>query len=94
MLSLQPFVENAVKYAGTERIAGGCITLSSSRTESGILVKITDNGVGFDTSVPPHGVGMRNARERLARVSNATVQIDSAPNAGTQISIVFPATAQ
>lgn len=94
VLSLQPFVENAVKYAGTERIAGGCITLSSSRTESGILVKITDNGVGFDTSVPPHGVGMRNARERLARVSNATVQIDSAPNAGTQISIVFPATAQ
>lgn len=90
-LSLQPFVENAVKYAGTEKLEDGSITLSSARTEKGITVKITDNGLGFDPSSPRSGVGIRNATERLLRVSNAAVEINSEKGLGTEITVLFPA---
>ena len=90
-LSLQPFVENAVKYAGTEKLEDGSITLSSARSEKGITVKITDNGLGFDPSSPRSGVGISNATERLLRVSNAAVEINSEKGKGTEISVLFPA---
>ncbi len=90
MLSLQPFVENAVKYAETETVEDGHITLSSKRTERGILVKISDNGIGFATDEKCGGIGIRNAKERLLRLSNAEVFIKSAIGSGTEISIFFP----
>ncbi len=93
-LSLQPFVENAVKHSGIESAEDGRITLSSKHTKNGILVKITDNGVGFDSDAPHEGVGIRNTAERLSRLSNAEVRIKSAIGSGTEIEILFPAEKQ
>ncbi|MDE6618123.1 MAG: histidine kinase [Clostridiales bacterium] len=89
-LSLQPFVENAVKYADTQSVKDGYIKLSSEKTENGVIVTIADNGKGFDTTQPHNGVGMDNCRERLKRLVDAEVKIESQPNKGTTVTVTIP----
>ncbi|NCB32657.1 MAG: hypothetical protein EOM64_02035 [Erysipelotrichia bacterium] len=47
-LSLQPIVENAVRYGVTKRVEGGTVTISTRETDSSYLVTVTDDGVGYD----------------------------------------------
>ena len=89
-LSIQPFVENAVKYADTQSVKDGCITLSSERTDSAVIVTVADNGKGFDTEQPHDGVGISNSRERLKRLLGADVKIESQPNKGTRVTVIIP----
>ncbi len=89
-LSLQPFVENAVKYADTQSVKDGYIKLASDRTENGMVVTIADNGKGFDTEKPRNGVGIKNCCERLKRLLDADVQIESQPNKGTTVTVIIP----
>lgn len=89
-LSLQPFVENAVKYADTQWVKDGYIKLSSERTAGAIVITIADNGKGFDADQPRSGVGIDNSRERLKRLIGADVTIDSQPNKGTIITVTIP----
>lgn len=89
-LSLQPFVENAVKYADTQSVKDGYIKLSSERTESAVVVIISDNGKGFDIETPHSGVGIYNCRERLKRLLGADVKIESQPAKGTRVTVAIP----
>ncbi|MDE7107679.1 MAG: histidine kinase [Clostridiales bacterium] len=89
-LSLQPFVENAVKHADTQSVKDGYIKLSSEKTETAVVVTISDNGKGFDTAQPHSGVGMDNSCERLKRLAGADVQIESQPNKGTRVTVTIP----
>lgn len=89
-LSLQPFVENAVKYADTQAVKDGYIKLSSEKTENAVVVTIADNGKGFDTALPHSGVGMDNCRERLKRLVGADVKIESQPCKGTLVTVIIP----
>lgn len=89
-LSLQPFVENAVKYADTQSVKDGYIKLSSERTETAVVVTISDNGKGFDPEQPRSGVGIDNSCERLKRLAGADVKIESQPNKGTHVTVTIP----
>lgn len=93
VLSLQPFIENAFKYAGTENTDGGYVQLRSRTTPGGHVVEIIDNGAGFDpAAVKSTSVGLKNASERLRILANARVTVDSAVGKGTRVIIELPET--
>lgn len=51
-LLIQPFVENAILHGMKDREEGGLIRVSISGTSKQLKVSITDNGIGYDPTVP------------------------------------------
>ncbi|WP_313811556.1 sensor histidine kinase [Glutamicibacter sp.] len=100
-LSLQPLVENAVRHGLEAREDGGVISITA--TEDGLyaVIGVEDDGVGMDpeqlasvlagTTANMH-VGLRNVDVRLRQLyGNANgLIIDTAPGAGTQITMRIP----
>ncbi len=66
-LLLQPLVENALKHGIEPSVIGGEIRVQARREEQSLCLRVTDTGVGMDTS-SPEGVGLENVRGRLARL--------------------------
>ncbi len=66
-LLLQPLVENALKHGIEPSINGGVIRVHARREEQSLCLRVTDTGVGMNTS-SPEGVGLENVRQRLARL--------------------------
>lgn len=86
--SLQPFVENAVKYSNVNKKEGGNITISAAEDGGFISVTVCDNGDGFDVSALKDGAhGINNAKERLKLLFDADVQISSRISEGTKVCI-------
>lgn len=83
-------VGNARKHAQAELISVGIY-----RQDDVVIVKISDNGKGFDLSKVTNNydqrgsLGMVNMRER-AQLLDATLNIDSAPGQGTTITVIVP----
>jgi sensor histidine kinase YesM len=100
VFTLQPLVENAVKYGIEPKEDGGSITVSIDKEEKGILIKIEDTGVGFNTEeINPQarekkstGIGLSNVRKRLALRFNGQEKfiIKSVIGTGTVITIFIP----
>ena len=91
-LTIQPLVENSVKYGIGAGISPEKILLSSRRTEGGSEVIIQDDGAGFDPqslSKAPH-MGIENVRRRLEIMCNGTLRIESEPSKGTKVTIFIP----
>ena len=93
-LTVEPLVENAVKHGVTKKRGGGSVTISTRRTEAGVLVTVADTGVGFDPNTymddgKPH-VGIRNVRERLQNMVGGSLSITSSEN-GTVAVVTIPA---
>lgn len=90
-LSLEPFIENAIKYSKTEEKEDGFIQLSTNKDDKDIIITIEDNGVGFDLSkVNKSSVGLKNAKERLEIVLHAKTNVKSEIGKGTKIDIRIP----
>ena len=92
-LTIQPLVENAIKHGLMRLQSGGTVRIRSYETETHYCVEVTDNGVGFDTSLPLEDkkhVGLRNIRGRLQAMINGTLQIESTPGVGTTATILIP----
>ena len=92
-LSLQPLIENAIKYSKTNEKADGFISLGSHLTSSGdVLLVVEDNGVGFDSEkIGLHSQGLKNTEERFELVLGASMSVEAREGQGTKISIVIPA---
>ena len=94
--SIQPLVENAVKYGvGTGR-GGEHITIATRAEAGGAVLTVEDDGPGFDTSVleSTDHVGVKNVRERLERLCGGTMEIQSTPGKGTIVTVRIPAGAE
>ena len=92
-LSVQPLVENAIKHGLMRLESGGNIMIRSYETDAHFCVEVTDDGVGFDTSLPVEEkkhVGLRNIRGRLKAMVNGELIIESQPGAGTRALIMIP----
>jgi len=80
---------NVFKHAGTDRAV---VTLD--KQGNGLRISVRDEGRGFDVAVAEArydgGFGLFSVRERLALFGGKIV-IDSAPGAGTHITITAPA---
>ncbi|MGH2830929.1 MAG: sensor histidine kinase [Actinomycetota bacterium] len=72
-------VQNAVKHAGACRV-----TVRLSREKDHLVFTVADDGTGFDPASVARGAGLQNIEDRLA-AAGGTVQIVSAPGAGTTV---------
>lgn len=87
---IEEAVNNARKYAKAEMI-----TVVAARKNNYIVVRISDNGVGFDAgnasdqSIMQGSFGMTNMRER-AELLNGTLKVESTPGKGTTITVILP----
>lgn len=91
ILSIEPFVENAIKYSNVNNIEDGYIEISTYQDDNFIIVEINDNGVGFDiNSIKEKSYGIKNAIERFKILLKANVEIKSEINKGTNIKITIP----
>ena len=90
-LTIQPLVENAVKHGVCGREEGGTVTLHTHREGDTVVVKIQDDGVGFDVSKLDklEHVGLENVRKRLTYIVNGKLDIESKINAGTIVTITI-----
>ena len=90
-LLLQPLVENAIKHGITPRVTGGHLHISVRRLDDMLLLEVTDDGVGTREPLS-EGVGLGNARARLASLYGARHRLDAGPGpqGGFQVKIEIP----
>ena len=95
VLSVQPLVENAVKH-GINRSESGCgtVCISTEETEVCHKVIIKDDGGGFEVEslndLDEGHIGISNVRKRLFDECGGELIIKSAPNEGTECTILIP----
>jgi len=81
----QESLSNVARHAAASRV-----DVEMTRSQSGLTVTITDNGVGFDAEQPrhgPHGLGLLGMKERVALV-HGDLQVVSAVGKGTKVQVV------
>ena len=80
------FVEaswNAVKHAQARNL-----WFETRRVGSFVIVRIRDDGCGFDAGDPPPGLGLRYMRRRAEEVG-AELDVISSPGRGTTVQLRF-----
>jgi sensor histidine kinase YesM len=94
-LTLQPLVENAVKYAIGPSVEGGRIVVSSRLENSSLVLEVSDDGPGDGGAWESagFGVGLGAVRQRLeTRFPGASsFRITTAPGAGFSVRLSLPA---
>ena len=95
-LVLQPLVENALYHGIKEKDGQGHIKVSVQKKDSGLIIRIEDDGVGFQnpddssqSQLKRGGVGLQNVDQRLKLHFGEDYQmkIDSIPSKGTTVEI-------
>ncbi len=79
----QESLNNIIKHSRATRF-----TIDLKREPHHLLLRITDNGQGFDPVTLSPGLGLDNMRER-AETIGAHLDIDSQPGEGTQILLAW-----
>lgn len=94
-LTLQPLVENAIKYGVAPRSAGGTITISASLADDALALEVGDDGPGtrMETVAAGKGVGLRAVRQRLETryPREASFAVTTAPGEGFVVRATLPA---
>ncbi|TDK45511.1 sensor histidine kinase [Algoriphagus formosus] len=81
---IQECLNNAIKHASPSNIK-----VQMKESDGRYLVRIEDDGKGFDTSQQSKGSGMTNLRKRMETIGGA-FEIISSPGNGTQINLSLP----
>ncbi len=93
-LTIQPIVENAIKYGVNQKPEGGTVKISTAEDEDTVYVVVEDDGVGFDVNEKKNDgrshVGITNIKRRLKSLLDAKVTIDSVIGEGTIVTITIP----
>lgn len=82
---VQEGLNNADRHAGGSKAA-----VSVTREGDQIVVRVRDNGIGFDLSEAKEGLGLSGLRERV-RGLGGTFEVNSAKEQGTTIVAMLPA---
>jgi len=94
-LILQPLVENAVRHGISAVSTAGVLEVLASREGGRLRLVVRDDGPGVSvaTKTPGSGTGLRNTRERLARLhgDRGLMSIADAPGGGTIVTVDIPA---
>jgi len=93
-LSLQPIVENAVRYGITKKNDGGTVTISSMQKNGDIILSVVDDGTGFDLEEKKRDgrthIGIQNVRDRIRQQCHGDLVITSVVGKGTAAVIIIP----
>ena len=77
-------VNNAVKYSDCSRM-----DISLHVTEERLMLRIADNGKGFDTRTVERGNGLNNMLKRAADICGE-LTLSAAPGAGAAVQLSLP----
>lgn len=93
-LTVQPLVENAVRHGISKKTGSkGTVRISSAESDNAFIIKIEDDGIGFDTSKPideNRHIGIANSKARLDMLCEGILAIESSPGKGTACTITIP----
>lgn len=94
-LTIQPLVENAIRYGVTRTETGsGTVTVSSWETAEAWYVSVEDDGVGFDTTQRKNDgrshIGLANTRQRVEAMCGGELNVHSVIGQGTTVLIRLP----
>jgi signal transduction histidine kinase len=81
---VQEALRNVVKHSGCRHA-----TISLTGTEDALHLRVSDDGIGFDTAAVTEGLGLVSMRERLNLIGGAII-VDSRPSRGTRIVVRIP----
>ncbi|MEG1508973.1 MAG: histidine kinase [Clostridia bacterium] len=91
ILSIQPLIENCIKYARLTEVENGKIIVKTKKVNNNIVVSVSDNGCGFDTNnVSATSTGLKNVTDRMRITVNATTTVYSKIGEGTTVTITIP----
>lgn len=102
VLTIQPIVENAVKYGIGKKIGVGTVEITATVQEGALVVSIRDDGVGMSPQLlgqvlqpgfgSGNGVGLNNLWERLRRLygEEFRFKMESKEGEGTVVTLRFP----
>ncbi|MFC2104664.1 sensor histidine kinase [Bacteroidota bacterium] len=87
---IQPIVENSIIHGLSDVKIGGKISITCTNENKKCIVKITDNGKGFNPQTIKEGFGIKGVKERLNLIygNNHMFHINS--NKGVEIIITIP----
>lgn len=93
-LTLQPIVENAVRYGVALKAEGGSVMIRVEKSEDRAIISVTDDGPGFDPWQKKYDgrthIGLENVKNRLVTMCGGTLEINNNPGAGTTAIITIP----
>ncbi|WP_338120014.1 ATP-binding protein [Paenibacillus thalictri] len=98
-LSIQPFVENAIRHGLFEKEGFGMVALNIREGDGFMKVIVEDNGVGIPDEYqfqmskgewPFGGIGIPNIRKRLDSIPGASLHVTSERGRGTKVTIYLP----
>ena len=81
---LQESIQNINKYSKAKKA-----TINFDSDRKNVILRISDDGVGFKKTKKQEGIGHRNIRSRVTKL-DGKVSINSAPKKGTTIEVSFP----
>ena len=99
-LTIQPIVENAVKYGVGNKEEGGTVWIATHKDGDQIVITIRDDGIGFDVDEIEHipiqkdgrtHIGLSNVKHRIENMVNGTMTIHSRKETGTVVKITLKA---
>jgi PAS domain S-box-containing protein len=80
---VQEQLNNILKHAQAQKIG-----INFSQNTESIMLIISDDGVGFDTTIPRKGIGIDNIKSR-ALLFNGKADFDSQPGKGCSLTVKF-----
>ena len=102
-LTLQPIVENAIKYGLESKIEGADIVVSSYEIDGKLHIRVKDDGIGIapetlsalltpDAVTKGSGIGLKNIYDRIRTKYGLEygLEIHSTPKKGTCVVIILP----
>ena len=93
-LSLQPLVENAIRYGVRRKKEGGTVSIHTTVENDCYVIIVQDDGAGFDVSTLPDDgkehIGIWNVKNRLREMCQGDLQITSAIGIGTKVTLYIP----
>ncbi len=81
---VQEALTNVVRHAHASKVLVGL-----HRAGGQLLLRISDNGSGYDSTVLARGIGLVSMREHCSAVG-ASFVVNSSPGAGTRIEVAIP----
>ena len=90
-LTLQPIVENAVKYGLIPGLPPLYVFVATEKVGNGVQIIVEDTGPGFQQTVDhePH-IALNNIRQRLSAMCGGTLEIEPREGGGTKVTMFIP----
>ncbi|MBP1903742.1 sensor histidine kinase YesM [Paenibacillus turicensis] len=101
-LSIQPFVENAIRHGLFDKDGQGSVILTVSEGDHYLLITVEDDGAGISDDIlylissggkPQEGkggIGIFNIRRRLETIPGASLAVSSKLGRGTKVTVYLP----